>query len=132
VIELPLVNPGQAGDSENGATVPVTVDIDFVPSKTDTALELDLGDGLVIYDHGAGLVHHLNPTAGIVWHLSDGNATVGDLARDIAVEYGLELGKVEDQVSQLVGQLLSLKLVRSTGNSTPGPINGQSTKGRES
>jgi PqqD family protein of HPr-rel-A system len=122
VIELPLVKPGQAGDSENGGADPAAVDLDFVPSKTDKALELDMGDGLVIYDHGTGLVHHLNPAAGIVWHLSDGEATVGDLTHDIATEYGLDLAEVEGQIAQLVGKLRSLGLVHGASSSSQGSI----------
>jgi PqqD family protein of HPr-rel-A system len=107
------------------------VDLDFVPSKSDKALELDMGDGLVIYDHGSGFVHHLNPSAGIVWHLSDGEATVGDLARDIAAEYGRELPEVENQIALLVGELVSVGLVQGAGRSNRGSIPSHSNGGRE-
>ena len=131
VIELPVVGPGQVPDSENGVGVAVEVDLDFVPSKTVNALELDMGDGLVIYDHGTGLVHHLNHAAGIIWHLSDGDATTGDLARDIATEYGRDLREVEEQVAQLVGTLLALGLVRGAGAPAQDQILGQANGGQE-
>jgi PqqD family protein of HPr-rel-A system len=131
VIELPLVNPGQVPDSENGEVAPAVVDLDFVPSKTDKALELDMGDGLVIYDHGTGLVHHLNPTAGIIWHLSDGEATVGDLARDIAAEYGLEPVEVENEIAQLVGKFVGLGLIEAGTGSTQDRMLGHTNRGQQ-
>jgi PqqD family protein of HPr-rel-A system len=72
-----------------------------------------MGDGLILFDHGSNLVHHLNPSAGIVWHLADGSATVEELARDIARELGGDEQEVRYQVASLIAELEALGVVEN-------------------
>ena len=39
----------------------------------------EVPDGYVIYDKVSDHVHYLNPTAAIIYQMSDGNRTVGDI-----------------------------------------------------
>ena len=71
----------------------------------------DMGDGVVLYDGDSRLVHHLNPTASVVWQLADGDASVDQLATEIADELSLDLGSTREQVSGLVAELDALGLV---------------------
>jgi PqqD family protein of HPr-rel-A system len=96
------------------------VDLDFVPSKTVNALELDMGDGLILFDHGSNLVHHLNPSAGIVWHLADGSATVEELAGDIALELGVDREEARHQLASLIAELVALGLLEDAGTGAAG------------
>lgn len=56
----------------------------------------------VIYDERSGDLHHLNPTATLVFQLLDGSATIKELSADIAGAYGLAAEEVEGQVRSLV------------------------------
>lgn len=104
------------GSSGGGDGPPelLQVPADYVPRKCGDVLELDMGDGLILYNHDADLVHHMNPTAGIVWHLCDGEASVGQLAFEIADEYSLDQDQVRDQVAGLIGELDALGLVEDS------------------
>jgi PqqD family protein of HPr-rel-A system len=65
-----------------------------------TVVELD-GE-IVIYDERADDIHHLNPTASVVFSLCDGGSTVKEMAREIAEAFGI----VEDQVEKEIRPLL--------------------------
>ena len=105
---------------------PMTVDATYRPSKVDEVLELDMGDGLILYNHDSSLVHHLNPSAALVWQLCDGLASVEDLARDIAEEYGLQGKEVEAQVASVIAEFDALDLVEDAGR--PSPNGGEGTR----
>jgi hypothetical protein len=47
-------------------------------------------DGLVIYQESTDRVHHLNPTAAVVFELCDGTRSAQDIARLVAETFGLE------------------------------------------
>lgn len=97
----------------------MSVDRGYQPSKVAEVLELDMGDGLILYNHDSSLVHHLNPSAALVWQLCDGMATVGDLAREITEEYGLERDEVEAQVASVIAEFDALDLVEDAGHPSP-------------
>jgi len=102
--------------SEDLAQEPVssgamTVPAGYRPRKCADVLELDMGDGVILYNHDGDLVHHLNPSAGIIWQLCDGDATVGDLAGDIADEYRLDHDTVATQVATVIAEFNALALV---------------------
>jgi hypothetical protein len=84
----------------------------YRPQKRADVLELDMGDGLILYNHDGDLVHHLNPSAGLVWQLCDGDATVSQLGREIAEEYDLDVETVEAQVAAVVAEFDALGLVQ--------------------
>jgi PqqD family protein of HPr-rel-A system len=90
---------------------PVDIPGRYVPRKCADVLDLDMGDGLVLFNRGSSLVHHLNPSAALVWHLCDGEGSVEQLSRDIAAEYAMDRREVQEQVAQLVGEFEALGLV---------------------
>jgi PqqD family protein of HPr-rel-A system len=94
----------------------VTVPPGYLPAKVPDVLELDMGDGLILYNHDSSLVHHLNPSAALVWQLCDGEATVQRLAEEIAEEYGLQPPDVLGQVSSVVAEFDALDLVQDNRN----------------
>jgi PqqD family protein of HPr-rel-A system len=93
------------------APEPMTVPPDFRPGKAADVLELDMGDGVILYNHDSSLVHHLNPSAALLWKLCDGEATVKELAGEIAEEYGLEPDKVLEEISGVIAEFDALNLV---------------------
>jgi PqqD family protein of HPr-rel-A system len=102
--------------SEDGKAATMTVPQGFRPAKCAEVLELDMGDGLILYNHDSSLVHHLNPSAALVWQLCDGEASVGQLAAEIADEYGLKSGDVLGQVSAVIAEFDALDLVEDSLN----------------
>ncbi len=112
----PADQPPEDGE---GASAPMSVHQDYRPSKVAEVLELDMGDGLILYNHDSSLVHHLNPSAALVWQLCDGEATVGQLALDIAEEYELEASEVQEQVASVIAEFDALDLVEDTGRPSP-------------
>lgn len=89
----------------------MSVPLDYRPRRCADVLQLDMGDGLILYNHDSSLVHHLNPSAGILWQLCDGEANVGQLAREISEEYGLNRQDIEAQVAGVVAEFDALNLV---------------------
>lgn len=83
----------------------------YLPSRRADVVELDMEDGLVLFDPTTSLVHHLNSTARVVWRLFDGTASIGSLSDDVAGELGLDRFEVERQVATLVSQLDALHLI---------------------
>jgi PqqD family protein of HPr-rel-A system len=91
---------------------PMTVPADYRPGKAAEVLELDMGDGVILYNHDSSLVHHLNPSAALLWRLCDGEATMKELAGEIAEEYGLEPDTVLGEISGVIAEFDALNLVR--------------------
>jgi PqqD family protein of HPr-rel-A system len=100
-----------ADTEPDGSGTGFSVPVDYVPRRHANVLELDLEDGLILYDRDSSLVHHLNPSARIVWFLCDGSASVRELAQEIADEYGLDPGPIRSQVADLVGELDAVGLL---------------------
>jgi len=74
-----------------------------------TVVELD-GEA-VVYDERTGDLHHLNPTATVVFGLLDGSATGRELARDLADAYDQPFEQVLEQVQALVRGFRKAKLL---------------------
>jgi PqqD family protein of HPr-rel-A system len=87
------------------------VDASYLPRKRGDVLALDMGDGVILYNHDSSLVHHLNPSASIVWHLCDGDADGSQLATEIAEEYGLDRGEVAAHIEAVIQELDALGLI---------------------
>jgi PqqD family protein of HPr-rel-A system len=56
----------------------------------------------ILYDPEAVRLHHLNPSAALIFQLCDGSGTVKELARDIAEELGLPQDDITRQVRRVV------------------------------
>lgn len=74
-----------------------------------TIVELD-GEA-VIYDERSGELHHLNPTATLIFGFLDGTATVRELATDVAEAFGVPAGDVETEIRALIRRFRKLGLL---------------------
>ena len=97
--------------ASDGTVETLTVAVGYAPRKRADVLELDMGDGVVLYDSQSRLVHHLNPSASILWQLSDGDANVAQLAGEVSEEFRLSSVEVRQQFLGLVAELDVLGLV---------------------
>jgi hypothetical protein len=96
-----------------------SVPLHYRPAKRADVLELDMGDGLILYNHDGDLVHHLNPSAGLVWQLCDGSVSVRGLGEDIAEAYELDAAEVTAEISSVVAEFEALGLVEDAGAHDP-------------
>jgi PqqD family protein of HPr-rel-A system len=103
----PDPSPDESGTPPGQMTVPA----EYRPAKGADVLELDMGDGLILFNHDSSLVHHLNPSAALVWQLCNGEASAGELAAEIAEEYGLGGDEVFQQVASVIAEFDALDLV---------------------
>jgi len=94
----------------------LTVPEDYVPRRRQGVLDIDMGDGFILFDDASSLVHHLNPSATLIWQLCDGTGTVRDLARDIAAEYSLDEPTIRSQVAEVIAEFDALELVEDARN----------------
>lgn len=108
-----------ANEGAASETAPAVVPEDYVPRKRAQVLELDLGDGVVVYDDESSLVHHLNPSASVVWQLCRGEVSVRTLSAEIAEELRLEFPQVLAEVRGLIAELDALGLVEDARGSAP-------------
>ena len=70
-----------------------------------TVVEID-GEA-VVYDDATGNLHHLNPTATVVFSLCDGTASARELAVEISEAFEQPTDEVERHVRRLLRQLRS-------------------------
>jgi PqqD family protein of HPr-rel-A system len=100
------------------ASDPLAIPGGYIPLKCADVLDLDMDDGLVLFNRGSSVVHHLNPSAALVWQLCDGHGSVAQLSEDIAAEYTLDPLAVQGQVGQLIGEFEALGLVEDASIDT--------------
>jgi PqqD family protein of HPr-rel-A system len=72
------------------------------PKVRDDLAIVEIEGEAIVYDDQNGQLHHLNPTATVVFNLCDGQSTVKEFAADIADVYSLPPGDVERQVRALI------------------------------
>jgi hypothetical protein len=65
----------------------------------------------VLLDEGNDRLHHLNPTAAILWSCFDGDATVGQLATEASEELGSPFDTVLADTLAVVRDLVAQDLV---------------------
>ena len=107
--------------SDGGGAVSLAVAPEYTPRKRADVLELDMGDGVVLYDPGSKLVHHLNPSASLLWQLAEGDASLGQLADEISTELRLDRSEVHEQFVSLVAELDALGLLSDTNDTAVPP-----------
>jgi PqqD family protein of HPr-rel-A system len=72
---------------------------------------VSMGGETVIYDERHGDLHHLTPTASLVFQVCDGTATVRELASDISEVFGAPVKRVEREVRSLVREFREIGLL---------------------
>jgi hypothetical protein len=85
------------------------------PRIRDDLTVVELDGEVVIYDELADDIHHLNPTASIVFSLCDGGTTVKDMAQEIAGAFGVPTDQVEREVRPLLREFRKAGLLVEKG-----------------
>ena len=102
-------------DREAAMTDTTALDVTLasvVRGKGDLAA-VELDGELVLYDEHTASVHHLNPTASVVWQCLDGDASVAAIARDLSMAYSVEEAVVVQDVLDVVQQFARMGLLDS-------------------
>jgi coenzyme PQQ synthesis protein D (PqqD) len=76
-----------------------------------TVVELE-GEA-VIYDERTNELHHLNPTATVVFSLFDGTSTIKELAEEVGTMYSEPVGSVESHLRALYRQFKKADLIEN-------------------
>ncbi len=99
-----------------------SLDADFVPTRAALVYSVEIDGELVLLDEHEDRLHHLNPTASLVWSCFDGEARVQDLARDISDELGLSYELVLADAVRIVRELGAEGLLDGVAaDERPGP-----------
>ena len=105
------MEPSDSGPPEASVETLPRVELEYVPRQRSGVLELDMEGGVILYDDGSSLVHRLSPSGSIVWKLCQGDASVRELARDVAEAFGRDSSEIEEQLSTSIAELDALGLV---------------------
>lgn len=95
------------------------------PQVRDDLTVVELDGEAVIFDEQTADLHHLNPTATIVFGLCDGTATMAEIATDISEAFGVPGAEVEAQVRGLVRRFRKANLL-APGARSVGHVAGRS------
>lgn len=90
------------------------------PKVRDDLTVVELDGEAVVYDETSGELHHLNPSATVVFGLLDGTATVHELALDMADAFGVPVEEMESQVRELTRRFRALGLIAGAGGAPSG------------
>ena len=82
-----------------------SLDAEFAPARAASVYSVEIDGEYVLLDEREDRLHHLNPTASLVWSCFDGEASVRDLARDISRELGLSFELVLADTVRIVREL---------------------------
>jgi hypothetical protein len=88
------------------------------PRARDDLTVVELDGEAVIYDEESHDLHHLNPTATIVFGLCDGTSTMKEMSVDIAEAFEVPVGEVEPEVRALIRRFRTSGLLRSGRSAT--------------
>lgn len=88
---------------------------DTYPLKAEPLEVNEAEDGLVVYDPVHDMVHHLNPSASVIFDLCDGTRDVDAIAQVLAEAYELAAPPRDDAVAGL-RELADRDLIRWAGH----------------
>ena len=83
----------------------IEIDAAFVPARADTVYSVTIDGEAVLLDEAINRLHHLNPTAALLWSCFDGEASIATIVGEISDELGLEEQEVLDSSIDVVRHL---------------------------
>jgi len=85
------------------------------PRVRDDIAVVEIDGELVVYDERNGELHHLNPSASVVFQLLDGTATMRELADEIARTVDASPERVEAEIRSVQRYLRRAGLLDGKG-----------------
>lgn len=77
----------------------------FVPAQAEAAYTVELDGEAVVLDEERNRLHHLNPTATLVWACFEGHGTIDEIAADLADAFASSPDAVSVDVLTLAQEL---------------------------
>ncbi|MCP4366424.1 MAG: radical SAM protein [Planctomycetes bacterium] len=102
-------NPYTGLMENNGAKI-----VEEKPKRRTDIINEDVEDETVIYDPKSHNVHHLNPIAGVIWVLCDGNHTTKQITEEIVAVLDAEPSQVERDVTKIIEDFQGKDLLDKT------------------
>jgi len=90
------------------------------PKVREDLAVVEIDGEAVIYDEESGSLHHLNPSAALVFGMFDGTATIRELAGDLQEAFGVDAGDLEQQVRSLHRQFRAQGLLANRRGASHG------------
>jgi len=84
---------------------PAEVDAAFVAVPAAAVHTVEIDGEAVLLDQDAERLHHLNPTAALVWACLDGRSSLGQIAADLSSELDVPFDTVLADTVVVIGQL---------------------------
>ena len=81
------------------------IDPSFVPRRAASAYTVELDREAVVLDEARNRLHHLNPTATLVWSCFDGSGSIAEIASDLADAFDSSDDTVHVDVLSLAREL---------------------------
>jgi hypothetical protein len=81
------------------------VNLDHKPQPSPSAVHQPVGDEAILINLDTGAYYSLNNTGAMFWQLLDGQRTIADCARLIALDYDAELELIEADLLELAAAL---------------------------
>jgi hypothetical protein len=95
------------------------IDRAFVPKRAAAAYTVELDGEAVVLDEDRNRLHHLNPTATLVWACFDGSGTIDEIAADLADAFASTTDDVAVEVLGLARDLGSEGLLDGVEHDGP-------------
>jgi PqqD family protein of HPr-rel-A system len=86
------------------------------PKTREDLAVVELDGEAVVYDESTGNLHHLNPTATIIFNLFDGSSSVKELASLIEEQFAVPTAEVEPQIRGLIREFRKAGLLDDKRN----------------
>ena len=106
-------------------TAPMADD-SIVPRGRDDVVTRTIDDETVILDQARGLIHRLNPTAGLIWNHCDGSSAVADIVWTLGRMFEIDPTTARRDVLSTVRLLGRLGLVELDGRDAVDGVPGES------
>lgn len=89
------------------------------PRRRDDLAVVELEGEALIYDESNDNLHHLNPTATLIFNLFDGSTTIKDLATLLGEQFEISSDEAEAEIRRLTKELRMAGLLVGAGNGKP-------------
>jgi hypothetical protein len=82
-----------------------------IPQKTESLLERDIGDEVVVMSPEGNVLHTFEGSAHFIWNMIDGARTVDDILAGITGEYQVETSAARSDLEKFLADLQGLALI---------------------
>jgi len=87
-----------------------------IPKKKGNIEVRKLGGECLLYDHDAGKIHHMNPTATFIWEKCDECSSKEELQAELKRSFpDVDTDRLENDLNSSLDNFIDLKLMVSQG-----------------